>query len=97
MLNLYAGMSEQLAHRIEVASGCQSKHGKGVAAGVEADILFYPCGSGHLFKASVAGTKTGHVKDLLPRLAAVSIRQPFQRRLAQGYRYLFPGLLHGLD
>jgi len=64
---------------------------------VETDILFYPCGSSHLFKASITGTKASHVKDLLPRFATVSIRQPFQRRLVQRYRYLFPCLLHGLD
>ena len=64
---------------------------------LKADILFYSCGGSHLFKASVAGTKAGHIKDLLSRLAAVSIRQPFQRRLVQGYRYLFSSLLHGLD
>ena len=68
-----------------------------MSSAMKADILFYPCGSSHLFEASVAGTKAGHVKDLLLRFAAVSIRQPFQCRLVQGYRYLFPCLLHGLD
>lgn len=92
-----ACMTEQFPHCVKVAPGSQLQRSHRMAAGVETHILFYPCGNSHLFKTSVAGTKAGHIKDFLSRLAAVSIRQPFQRRLVQWYRYLFPCLLHGLN